>query len=463
MVLTTRDDVAERVRLLRDHGSPRKYVHVELGYSSRLDELQAALLRVKLAHLAEWTEAAPPPRRALPRAAWPARGLGLPAERPPARHVYHQFAVRAPRRDALAAALAARGVGTAVHYPTHLALPAALLPPRRRARLSPRGAGGDRDARPALLPGDHGSGDRHGRERRAPGGGGSVGPVAPIRARQRRAGAPITGSSQLRAAVASLRPRQWVKNLFVFAAVIFSQNLFTPARLAGARGLRHLLRALRRRSTWSTTSPTWTRTGSTPSSGTAPSPPVHLPRRTAAAFAVALLLAEPRRGVWPVPAVRSRRPRLRRAPRIAYSFWLKHIVILDVLTVAMGFVLRAVAGAEAVDVDISGWLVICTILIALFLALGKRRQEYLTLARRRGGPSARPRRVQRGLPRPDDRGRHRLHRDRVCPVHDVAGDGGQVPHAPPADHAALRALRDLPLPLPALPSRARRQSRPTCS
>ena len=119
MVLTARDDVAQTVRRLRDHGSPRKYEHVELGYSSRLDELQAALLRVKLTHLAEWTDA----RRRLAaryREGLAGTGLGLPAERPPARHVYHQFAVRAPRRDALAAALAARGVGTTVHYPTIL-------------------------------------------------------------------------------------------------------------------------------------------------------------------------------------------------------------------------------------------------------------------------------------------------------------------------------------------------------
>jgi 4-hydroxybenzoate polyprenyltransferase len=63
----------------------------------------------------------------------------------------------------------------------------------------------------------------------------------------------------------------------------------------------------------------------------------------------------------------------------AYSVWLKHLVIADVLAVALGFVLRAVAGALAIDVAISGWLVICTLLLALFLALGKRRHEYLTL------------------------------------------------------------------------------------
>jgi hypothetical protein len=64
--------------------------------------------------------------------------------------------------------------------------------------------------------------------------------------------------------------------------------------------------------------------------------------------------------------------------------WLQHIVIVDVLVVAIGFVLRAVGGAVAIDVEISGWLLICTILLALFLALGKRRHEYLAL----GGEAA---------------------------------------------------------------------------
>ena len=117
MILTTRDDIAERVRRLRDHGATRKYLHVELGYSSRLDELQAALLRVKLAHLPRWNEAR---RQLAARYADGLRGLdlALPVERPPAHHVYHQFAVRTAKRDALAAALAGAGVGTSVHYPT---------------------------------------------------------------------------------------------------------------------------------------------------------------------------------------------------------------------------------------------------------------------------------------------------------------------------------------------------------
>jgi dTDP-4-amino-4,6-dideoxygalactose transaminase len=117
MVLTTSDDVAERVRLLRDHGAPRKYMHVELGYSSRLDELQAALLRVKVKRLPGWNEA----RRRIARryaellASLP---LTLPVERPPAWHIYHQFTVRTGKRDALVAALGELGVGTSVHYPS---------------------------------------------------------------------------------------------------------------------------------------------------------------------------------------------------------------------------------------------------------------------------------------------------------------------------------------------------------
>ena len=116
MILANRDDVAAHLRRLRHHGDGGRYRHVELGYSSRLDELQAALLRVKLRRLEEWTGRR---RRHAARYRELLAGLPLtlPAERAEARHVYHLFTVRHAQRDALAKALADGGVGSAVHYP----------------------------------------------------------------------------------------------------------------------------------------------------------------------------------------------------------------------------------------------------------------------------------------------------------------------------------------------------------
>lgn len=116
LVLTDRDDIAERVRRLRQHGEAGRYRHIELGYCARLDEVQAAALRVKLPHLARWTEA----RRHIAaryRAGMTDLPLTLPVERPGARHIYHLFTVRHATRDAFGKALADLGVGTAVHYP----------------------------------------------------------------------------------------------------------------------------------------------------------------------------------------------------------------------------------------------------------------------------------------------------------------------------------------------------------
>lgn len=121
LLLTDRDDVAAHVRRLRHHGDGGRYRHIELGYCSRLDELQAAILRVKLRHLDGWIER----RRAIAdryRARLAGLPLALPTERPGMRHVYHLFTVRHAQRDALAKRLAERGVGTAVHYP--IAVPA---------------------------------------------------------------------------------------------------------------------------------------------------------------------------------------------------------------------------------------------------------------------------------------------------------------------------------------------------
>ena len=116
MVLTDREDIAGRLRRLRHHGDGGRYRHLELGVSSRLDELQAAILRVKLPHVDAWTDNC---RRIAAR--YDARlkdtPLTLPRSRPEARHVYHLYTIRHGQREALAKALADLGVGTAVHYP----------------------------------------------------------------------------------------------------------------------------------------------------------------------------------------------------------------------------------------------------------------------------------------------------------------------------------------------------------
>jgi dTDP-4-amino-4,6-dideoxygalactose transaminase len=116
-VTTSDAALAERLRALRNYGSRTKYVHDEPGFNSRLDELQAALLSVKLPHLEGWNTR----RRALARryldglAGLP--NLTLPAATPGALPVWHLFVVRHPRRDALRAHLASQGIETLVHYP----------------------------------------------------------------------------------------------------------------------------------------------------------------------------------------------------------------------------------------------------------------------------------------------------------------------------------------------------------
>jgi dTDP-4-amino-4,6-dideoxygalactose transaminase len=109
--------------LLRNHGMDPKYYDSKIGGNFRLDALQAAALRAKLPHLPRWTADrrahAARYRDAFAAARVPPE-LRLPAHH--AAHVYHQFAIRAPRRDALRAHLAARGIDTEVYYPTPLHL-----------------------------------------------------------------------------------------------------------------------------------------------------------------------------------------------------------------------------------------------------------------------------------------------------------------------------------------------------
>jgi dTDP-4-amino-4,6-dideoxygalactose transaminase len=120
-ILVNDPSLARRLRQLRNGGQADRYRHELAGVNSRLDELQAALLRVGLRHLAAWTE-----RRRAVAALYTQElrgaGLELPGEQPYARAVFHLFVVRHERRDALMTALRERGVGTLIHYPIPLHL-----------------------------------------------------------------------------------------------------------------------------------------------------------------------------------------------------------------------------------------------------------------------------------------------------------------------------------------------------
>jgi dTDP-4-amino-4,6-dideoxygalactose transaminase len=120
-IVTTNDPIlAERVRMLRDHGSCTRYHHEMLGMNSRLDEIQAAVLRIKLRKLVGWNE-----QRRAHAAAYTERLTGLvtcPVERPGSEHVYYAYVIQAKHRDTLRAKLAAQGIQTGIHYPLPLHL-----------------------------------------------------------------------------------------------------------------------------------------------------------------------------------------------------------------------------------------------------------------------------------------------------------------------------------------------------
>jgi 4-hydroxybenzoate polyprenyltransferase len=181
-----------------------------------------------------------------------------------------------------------------------------------------------------------------------------------------------------RALLISLRPHQWTKNLVVLAALAFSKHLFEGdaalrAGLAflvfcGLSGAAYLVNDLRdleadRLHPVKKARPL--------ASGALPVP---LARVAAALLAVAALAGAAVLGRDFAAAALAYL-----ALNVVYSFGLKHVVILDVLAISLGFVLRAVAGALAIQVVFSNWLLVCTILLALFLALAKRRHELVSL------------------------------------------------------------------------------------
>jgi dTDP-4-amino-4,6-dideoxygalactose transaminase len=122
MIVTNSAETAARLRTLRNHGQTAKYVSSEPGWNSRLDELQAAILRVKLQHLAEWQQA-----RQAHAAEFTRQFSQIPGIMPPIvpegyAHVFHQYTIRVEDRDALQKVLSEAGIGSAVYYPVPLHL-----------------------------------------------------------------------------------------------------------------------------------------------------------------------------------------------------------------------------------------------------------------------------------------------------------------------------------------------------
>lgn len=180
--------------------------------------------------------------------------------------------------------------------------------------------------------------------------------------------------SAARAALVAMRPRQWTKNLLLFAGVIFAAELGDPARIGralaafaaycAASSAAYLLNDVR----------------------DAPHDRLHPVKRLrpvargelatrpalalAAGLAVAAAAATAALGPWSLLALAGFA-----ALQLAYSLGLKHLVLIDVMTIGALFVVRAAAGALAVDVRISPWLLLCSALLALFLGLAKRRGE----------------------------------------------------------------------------------------
>jgi 4-hydroxybenzoate polyprenyltransferase len=182
----------------------------------------------------------------------------------------------------------------------------------------------------------------------------------------------------------SLRPGQWTKNLFVFAGLLFGRRLLEPTDVGlaavafvvfcGLSGAVYLVNdvADRERDAYHPVK------AQRPIASGALAPVTAL---TAASIlaTVGLIVAFELKPLFGVVAASYL------VLQLLYSGPLKHIVIIDVLAIAIGFVLRVVAGAVVIDVPASHWLLICTILLALFLALSKRRHELVLLADGAGG------------------------------------------------------------------------------
>jgi len=176
----------------------------------------------------------------------------------------------------------------------------------------------------------------------------------------------------------SMRPQQWLKNLFIYAPIFFSQNIFevpllikatvafiTFCILSGALYTFNDLKDIEEDKQHPQKSKRPLALGKLKKSTAV----ISIIILTALAFVSAGIINKEFLAICLIYC----------GLQIAYSIWLKHVIILDVFVVAAGFLIRVVAGGLAIDVSLSSWLLICTTLLALFLAMSKRRHELVLL------------------------------------------------------------------------------------
>jgi len=175
-----------------------------------------------------------------------------------------------------------------------------------------------------------------------------------------------------------MRPRQWMKNIFLFAGVVFGQRLYDRGAVVWSLGAFCIFCFLSSAVYLLNDVADYEKDREHPIKRNRPIASGRLPKTIALIFAILFAIGSIALSVAIRPAFAAFSIAYL-VLNLLYSFSLKHIVILDVLMVALFFVLRAAAGAAAINVAISHWLLICTLLLALFIALSKRRHELVLL------------------------------------------------------------------------------------
>jgi len=121
-VVTQSSEMAAKMRMVRDHGQSKKYHHDVIGWNTRMDGIQGAILSAKLRHLSAWNEGRRKNAQLYTKLLREADGVVVPEEAPYARHIYHVYALRVKNRDKLMSSLGEKGIGCGIHYPVPIHL-----------------------------------------------------------------------------------------------------------------------------------------------------------------------------------------------------------------------------------------------------------------------------------------------------------------------------------------------------